>query len=436
MQKSFYRKSKLATWMSFILGMTFLLMHCSGARDIDRGNPSHSADESGNHDYQAPARKYAGEVLSYLMQVVVGSAGDPTIRQAWKTRALSVTLDYNQVGYIMRDPKRKVSELMVYDANILGLSKVLFYYNHRLNYFKGSALQESVYPSEELLAIRLFMVQKIAKGEKVRMGNLVALPGLFTDPLAKPSPVALAMANLSTEELRLLRDVVHAEPFFKDYLEDPFLVEALHRVGVVEMDAYVGSKIEAADYGHLAVECPKEREQDNVVRVAILPSMTKSFDFQANGTPGFPLGFQAKDDYTHAAEALKNRLKAALQQRVLDGLEGTGGALLSLEEKDRKAVDIVNTHLQFYDLDKRPLVIYPENAEKVIKALCPGADFNFIILGKNVYLSMYIDEKRDVFPSVNRMYLDIKDIGRSQSDYEIDQVGEYLFNRLKAQAVF
>ncbi|MEK6194440.1 MAG: hypothetical protein N2F24_09485, partial [Deltaproteobacteria bacterium] len=136
-------------------------MHCSGARDIDRGNPSHYADENGIHDYQAPARKYAGEVLSYLMQVVVGSAGDPAIRQAWKTRALSATLDYNQVGYIMRDPKRKVSELMVYDANILGLSKVLFYYNHRLNYFKGSALQESVYPSEELLAIRLFMVQKI-----------------------------------------------------------------------------------------------------------------------------------------------------------------------------------------------------------------------------------------------------------------------------------
>ena len=189
-------------------------------------------------------------------------------------------------------------------------------------------------------------------------------------------------------------------------------------------------KIEAADYGRLAVEYPRKMEQDNVVRVAILPSMTQSFDFQAKGTPGFPLGFRANDDYTFAAETLKGKLKAALQQRVLDGLEGTGDTPLSLEERDRKAADIVNTHLQFIDLDKRPLVIYPGNAEKVIKALCPDADFNFIILGKNVYLSMYIDEERDVFPSVNRMYLDIMDIGRSQSDYEIDQVGEYLFNRL------
>ena len=86
------------------------------------------------------------------------------------------------------------------------------------------------------------MVQKIAKGEKVRMGNLMAQSTLLDDPLTEPSPVALAMANLSTEELRLLRDVIHSEPFFKDYLEDPFLVEALHRVGVVEMDAYVGSQ--------------------------------------------------------------------------------------------------------------------------------------------------------------------------------------------------
>ena len=431
MQKSFYRKSKYAAGMSFIFAMTFLLMHCSGVREVDRQSLSPYADESGNHDYQEPARKYAGEVLSYLMQVVVGSAGDPTIRQAWKTRALSVTLDYNQVGYIMRDPKRKVSELMVYDANILGLSKVLFYYNHRLNYFKGSALQESVYPSEELLAIRLFMVQKIAKGEKVRMGNLMVLPTLLDDPMTEPSPVNLGMINLSAEELQLLRDVTHSEPFFRDYLEDPFLVEALYRVGIVEKDGYVSKKIEVADYSRLSAEYTRETRPDNVVRVAILPSMTRAFDFQAKGTPGFPQGFRANEDYSLAGDVLKDKLRAALQQRVLTDLEALGGTSLTLEERDTKAADIVNTYLQFLDLDKRPLVIYPTNAEKMIQSLCPDADFSFIILGKNVYLSMYIDEKQDVFPSVNRIYLDITDISQSHSDYEIDQVGEYVFNRIK-----
>ena len=427
---------KYGVSIALVLSMIFFLMHCGSTRDMDYSHLPLPADYIGNGYYQTPSGKYAAEVLSYMLQVVVGTAGDPATRQAWRTTSLTAALDLDEVTHIMQDPERRVSELMVYDANILGLSKVLYHYNQRLNYFKGRAFQESLYPSEELLAIRLFMVQKIAKGEKVRLGNLMALPTLFTNPFTKPSPVALDMANLSTEELRLLRDVIQSEPFFKDYLEDPFLVEALHRVGVVEMDAYVRSKIGAADYGSLAAEHPKEVEQDNGVRVAILPSMTKSFGFQAKGTPGFPLGFRANDDYALAQESLKDKLRAALQQRVLKNMEGAGDTLLSLEEKNRKAADIVNAHLRFYGLDKRPLVIYPENAEKIIKALCPDADFNFIILGKNVYLSMYIDEKRDTFPSVNRMYFDIMDIGRSQSDYEIDQVGEYLFNSLKAQRVF
>ncbi|MEN8246240.1 MAG: hypothetical protein ABFS43_15225 [Thermodesulfobacteriota bacterium] len=412
--------------------MIFLLMHCSSTRDMDHSRRSHPADVSGNDYYQTPASKYTVEILSYMMQVVVGVAGDPANREDWKTRSLSVDLDLSQVGYIMQDPERKVSELMVYDANILGLSKVLFHYNQRLNYFKGRRFQESLYPSEELLAIRLFMVQKIARGEKARMGNLMAQPALLEDSSTEPSLAALAMANLNAEELRLLQDVIHSEPFFKDYLEDPFMVEALHRVGIVETDGYVKSKIKAADYSRLAAEYTREARPENVVRVAILPSLTRSFDVQAKADADFPLGFRANDDYVLAVETLKAKLAAAIQHRLADGLDGEEGDSLSLAEKDKKAADMVNTHLQFFELDKRPLVIYPENAEKAIQSLCPDADFNFIILGKNVYLSMYIDEERDVFPSVNRIYLDIMDIGQSQSDYEIDQVGDYLFSRIKA----
>ena len=411
--------------------MFLVMAQCGGFRGADPESPVLSADAVREHVEPEPARQYAAEILSYMMQVVVGTAGDPVNRNAWQTRSLTTALDLDEVGYIMRNPERSVSELMVYDANILGLSKVLFHYNQRLNYFKGRAFQESLYPSEELLAIRLFMVQKIARGEKVRMGNLMSQPTLLNDPLTEPSPVGLAMANLDVQELQLLRDVIHSEPFFSDYLEDPFLVEALHRIGIVEMDGYVSNKIETADYTHLAAEYPRKTGQDNVVRVAILPSMTRSFDFQAKRTPGFPLGFKANDDYTLAAEILKGKLQASLQQHVMAELEEKGGYPFSRRERERKAADMVSFHLQVLDLDKRPLVIYPDNAEKVIQSLCPDADFIFIILGKNVYLSMYIDDKRDVFPAVNRMYFDIMDIGQSQSDYEIDQAGGYLFNRLR-----
>jgi hypothetical protein len=430
--KSTRKYVQWAITRGLVLSLIFLQFQCGGVRETYEHHPSHSKGALRVPVDETPAQIVAAELLSYMMQVVVGAAGDPANRQAWKTRSLSLSLDYNLMSDIMRDPARQVSELMVYDANILGLSKVLYHYNQRLNYFKGRAIQESVYPSEELLAIRLFIVQKIAKGEKVRMGNLMSQSSLLDAPLTEPSPVELAMINLDAEELKLLQDVIYAEPFFKDYLEDPFLVEALHRVGIVEMDEYVGNKIEAADYSHLAAEYPRETGQDTLLRVAILPSMTRSFDFQARGTPGFPLGFRANDEYTLAAEALKGKLRAALQQRVLSRLQGKGDVPLSREERERKAADMVNTHLQFLDLDKRPLVIYPDNAEKMIQSLCPDADFNFIILGKNVYLSIYIDEERDVFPSVNRMYLDIMDVGQTQSDYEIDQAGEYLFDRLKA----
>ena len=415
-----------------MLATVFLLMHCSGTQTVNSGRLSSGANESGKGTYLAPSSRYAAEILSYMMQVVVGAAGDSANRQAWKSKSLSVDLELDQVSTIMEDRERNVSELMVYDANILGLSKVLFHYNQRLNYFKGRRFQESLYPSEELLAIRLFIVQKIARGEKARMGNLMSESALLEDPLTEPSLVALAMVNLNADELRLLQDVIHSEPFFKDYLEDPFLVEALHRVGIVEMDGYVKSKVEAADYSRLAAEYIREARPDNVVRVAILPSLTRSFDVQAQADADFPLGFRANDDYVLAVETLKAKLAAAIQHRLADALDGEEGDSLSLAEKDKKAADMVNTHLQFLDFDKRPLVIYPENADKVIQSLCPDADFNFIILGKNVYLSMYIDAERDVFPSVNRIYFDIMDIGQTQSDYEIDQVGDYLFNLIKS----
>ena len=427
-----FQKLKDFYLSALFFGILLVISQCGVFRGAEQEGPVRSADAVRENVEPEPARKYAAEILSYMVQVVVGAAGDPANRQAWQTTSLTADLDLNEVRHIMQDRERRMSELMVYDANILGLSKVLYHYNQRLNYFKGTALQESLYPSQELLAIRLFLVQKIARGEKVRMGNLVSRPALLDDPLAEPSPAALAMVNLNIEELRLLRDVIQSEPFFEDYLEDPFLVEALHRVGAVEMDGYVSQKIEAADYRGLAIEYPRETAKVNVVRVAILPSLTRSFDFYHKGVPGYPLGFRANDEYSLAVDTLKHKLRTALQERVAVVLERDGGAGLSRAEKDRKTAAFVDTHLQFVDLDQRPLVIYPDNAEKVIRSLCPDADFNFIILGKNVYLSMYIDEKQDVFPSVNRFYLDIMDVGQSQSDYEIDQVGGYLFGRLKS----
>ena len=63
--------------------------------------------------------------------------------------------------------------------------------------------------------------------------------------------------------------------------------------------------------------------------------------------------------------------------------------------------------------------------------VCPSADFGIIILGKNVYLSMDIQE-RDSFPHVNRLYIDIMDIKHAQVQEEVDQVSRFIVSKLRA----
>ena len=59
---------------------------------------------------------------------------------------------------------------------------------------------------------------------------------------------------------------------------------------------------------------------------------------------------------------------------------------------------IVRKNISFYIEDERPFVIYPKNTERVIKDVCPDADFTVIILGGNVYRSIYFDSAKDMYP--------------------------------------
>ena len=81
-------------------------------------------------------------------------------------------------------------------------------------------------------------------------------------------------------------------------------------------------------------------------------------------------------------------------------------------------------------MNQRPFVIHPENVDKVIQDVCHDSDFNVIVLGKNVYLSMQILDV-DTFPHVNRLYLDMSDIKHGQVDFEIGQISMFVFDKLK-----
>jgi len=319
---------------------------------------------------------------------------------------------------------------MVFDANILGLSAVLYHYNPRLNFYKGETFQQSIFPSPELLAIRLLLVNKIARNEKVRLGALVALEEWLSNPQADLTDAVTAATNLDRDELELLQDVIRNEPVFKAYLKDPFMVEALYRVGVVAPDKYVNARIVEADYADLADPDPCREHDESVLRVAILPSMVGDFDFHPDLGPGFPRGFRATPVYSEATRALKKILMAAVRRKVADNIKSSGDTEVTAEARDAAAGAFVERHLEILDLDERPLVIYPENADRMIRSICPSVDFSFVLLGKDVYLAIQIDEQRDIFPYADRIYLDIMDIHRSQADYEIEQAAGRIFEKL------
>jgi hypothetical protein len=429
MVKNFFR---------YFLGIGLLcliapLLQCASSPKTDKALPE-LPDMTRVTGYAAPSfeQQYAGEILAYMMQVVLGKAGDPRVRDIWYTRAIDTRLDFDLVSKIMTDPQMDMKRILVLDNNILGLSKVLYYYNARLNLFKGEHNRQSLFPSVELLSIRMMLLQKIHRGEKVNMTKLIQRKARLMNPDIDPGDIDTAETGLNISEVKLLKDVFASEPFFMDYLENPFLVDTLYRVGVVSLDDFVKEKISQARYA--ACGCPPNPVHDGskAVKIAILPSITKAFDYQNVDMRQYHCGFKPTEEYIQASQEIQDKILDTAEQLVRAQMLSGDLQKNSKDDMDFEALanQFVHQHVEFINLDKRPFVIYPENAANVIDSICPEAEFSIIILGENVYLSFYMNEV-DIYPNVNRVYLDIVDIRHGQVDFELSQVSMFIFNRLK-----
>ncbi len=208
------------------------------------------------------AEQIAGDTMAYLMEVVLGRAGDPAERSAWATRGLDLPLDFDLVSKRMYGPVPLRAELMVLDTNILGLSEVLYHYDRRLNLFKGKRENDSLYPCAELMATRLFLVHKLYLDEKVGLAAMIRCKGLFTPGSRDPREAELAAMNLTDMEFSFLKAIFQSEPAFLRYMEHPFLVSTLRRIGVVEQDAFTLSADQSANYRRWA--CPSGKPLQRV----------------------------------------------------------------------------------------------------------------------------------------------------------------------------
>lgn len=344
-----------------------------------------------------PSEQVAGEILAYLMEVVLGKAGPVAKRNEWAVRGVDLPLDFDMVTKRMFGPVPLRAELMVLDTNILGLSEVLYHYDKRLNLFKGTREQDSLYPCTELIAIRLLLLQKLHRNEKVSMSGIDRHINLFSPDSRDAAGAELEAMQLSATEFRFLKQIFVSEPAFLHYMRHPFIVAALRKIGVVEQDPFTLAADLTATYHYLS--CPKKiQKTDRGVTVAIVASINPMFE-QTPGRRGLVP--------TEAYLTLQRELQHAVRKRVERG--GRAGPEM----------------LTFFMTD-RPVVIVPESAERVMEQLCPQANFTMVLMGKNVYRGLSIDPDRDILPKKNFLYFDVDDVKYQMVDEEIDALAQMI----------
>ena len=384
-----------------------------------------------------PAKQHAGEIMAFMLRVVLGQEGRPETRGEWAIRGLDFPLRLDAVSREMSFMEGgNILRLMVFDPNILDLSQTLYYYDDRLGFSKGKF---SVYPATEFLAIRLLLLQKLAKGEKIKLSGLLERRPLLFDKGRRVEEEDIEATGLHIEEIALIRDILERAPYLFEYLGCPFLVKGLYEAGVFSVDEALGMKLGEANYRDFPCRPESVPENSKRVWVAILPSLTKEFLFGTSGSASSPTGFVPSSYLKEVVGALKVQIiegaAAWIDKKALEeGFKTAGDSGSAPNWPER-----VKNRVSFCVQDQRPLVITPGNAAEVIEDVCPEADFTVVLLGKNVYLSLTIDPDKDSYPAVNRLYLDFDDVKYVQARDRYAPIGEFIYRALKrdaAQAAF
>lgn len=390
-----------------LLSILLLVAGCAAPAVVPRPRESVACKEL------SPAQQYAGRVLSYLMNVVLGRAGPPDLKEAWSSRGMDFPLDFERISRVMLEPDQNRSELVVFDTRILGVSEVLYHYDPGLNLFKGQNGRQSLFPSVELIALRLLLLKKMHRGEKIRLQGLLERRALIFDPGVPVTSRDLAETGLSREEMHLMRDAFRSDPHLFSYLFCPTMVKGLYEIGAVTLDPVVSAALEAKSPVGTICRFASSARDVPVVRIFVLPSMMPGFcPERFDGAQARPV-FQPDETYIRLSRRLKEQILEAAGERF-----GAGGL-------PRGAV-------LFSEPQQRPLSVHPENADAVLDRLCPDADFTIILLGKDVIRSFNIGSQTDPAAGGNRLYIDIMDIERSWIAPEVEIVAQFISERFGA----
>ena len=379
----------------------------------------------------SPAQDHAGEILAYFLQVVTGHIGSEKSRQAWQSTGGDAALDFQKISRIMSQPATSKAGLMVLDFDLLSLVEVLCHYNPRFNLFKGRYIFSSVYPSSELIAIRLLIQRKLNQGEKISFTELLGREALLQPQASGPSPADLQAVNLSAEEFQLVKEVFISDPLFFQYYKHPFIVDAMTRIGFYQKDRLTEEIGRNASYKRYAPGCGHQMGVRKSVTVVVLPSFTREFEFGGQYQNPYIYGFKPSAQYLRAVDTLKTEI-----------LDRTA-YLLAAELKKSAPADAVSRHawknlwqtayaplIHFQLFDQRPLTIYPENADRLVKEICPTADVVILLLGEGIERVVDINRSADGLFSDGRLFFDMDDIRYFERNDKIDGIAREIVDRL------
>ena len=377
-----------------------------------------------------PAQDHAGEILAYFLQIAVGHIGTEQNRHAWRSVGNEATLDFQAISTIMREPELSKSDLMVLDFDLVALVEVLSHYNPRFNLFKGRYVFDSVYPSSELIAIRLLIQRKLNRGEKVSFTALQEREALLRPQSNMPTQEDLAAMNLSAAEFRLVKDVFTADPLFYLYYKHPFIVDTLIRIGFYQPDRLTATIGDKASYSLFSPR-PRHSGKREKVNVALLPSFNREFAFGGRYEKPYVYGFKPSANYLKAIE----KLTAAILNRT--------ASILLEELKSSEKADAVDDlswkrlwnesylpRIDFQVYDQRPLTIYPENADRLIKDIYPKADLIIFLLGEGMDRAMGTRATSDKFSTTGWLFFSMDDISYFRRSDKIDEIATRIADRL------
>jgi len=375
------------------------------------------------------SQDYAGEVLAYFLRVTLGIDGPPEMRKEWRSRGKDVPIDFESITHIMEDIESHKSSMMVLDTDILGLANVLYHYNPRFNQFKGETVFDSLYPSNELIALRLLLVQRLGRTPPIDLREFLRRKYLLCDLARLPSPEDYRATGLDEDEYRLLRAALASEPALIPYLYHPAILAVLEEEGLIRKQV----RIEQLFSKGLLPRIRPVAGKSGKVAIAMLPSMITGFievakkaDQSEQLVPG--------ERYRKTIEQFKQEILEATHASFINGSSDHPGVPQAPAERETFWKERLLPRVRFVAPNPSPVVIYPGNAREVIENTTPKADLNLVVLGKDVYRCLDLDRKEDVYPQTNRIYLDFSDIRHSEVDEEVEVIGNFILSRILSEA--